>query len=116
MNTKEIRDILLEKKQNLEHELESLGRKRDENGDWIAVPEEHDGLQADDLDNANLTEAYEENLAIFSVVEERYNQINKALTALEEGRYGVCEVGGCSISEERLRANPAATTCIEHAE
>ncbi len=116
MNTDRVKDILVSKKKEIEQEFASLGRMLDEkSGDWIVVPGVGDGEHADDLDNANLTEEYEEHVAIFSVLEERYVQINKALAAIEKGDYGVCEVAGCSISQERLRANPSATTCIEHA-
>ncbi len=116
MKQDDVKNILLSKKADLEKELASLGRVLDKNtGDWIVNPILGDGDRADDLDNANLTEEYEENVAVFSVLEERYGQINKALAALEEGTYGICEVEGCPISKERLEANPAATTCIKHA-
>ena len=115
MNTEEQKQKLLTMKQELETELSSLGRKVNESGDWIVVPDEGDGTTADPIDNADITEDFEEKIAVLKVLEERYLQIQKALAAIEEGTYGVCEVSGEAISEERLVANPSATTCIEHA-
>ena len=38
--------------------------------------------------------------------------IDDALTRLDEGRYGICERCGASISPARLEARPVARTCI----
>jgi len=40
-------------------------------------------------------------------------QIDRALTRLDEGTYGTCERCGKPIAEERLRARPWATLCID---
>jgi len=40
-------------------------------------------------------------------------QIDRALTRLDEGSYGSCERCGKPIGEERLRARPWATLCID---
>jgi DnaK suppressor protein len=40
-------------------------------------------------------------------------QIERALTRIDEGTYGICERCGQPIAEERLLARPAATLCIE---
>lgn len=40
-------------------------------------------------------------------------QIDHALARLAEGTYGMCERCGKAISEERLRARPWATLCID---
>ena len=40
-------------------------------------------------------------------------QIDRALARLEEGTYGRCERCGKPIAEERLRARPWATLCID---
>ena len=39
-------------------------------------------------------------------------KINQALTRIEEGTYGICEVCGEEISIKRLKARPVATCCI----
>jgi len=40
-------------------------------------------------------------------------QIDRALARLEDGTYGTCERCGKPIAEERLRARPWATLCID---
>jgi RNA polymerase-binding protein DksA len=40
-------------------------------------------------------------------------QIDRALAKIEEGTYGICERCGKPIAEERLRARPWATLCID---
>lgn len=39
-------------------------------------------------------------------------KINEALTRIEEGTYGICEVCGEEISIKRLKARPVTTCCI----
>jgi RNA polymerase-binding protein DksA len=40
-------------------------------------------------------------------------QIDRALAKLDDGTYGMCERCGKAILEERLRARPWATLCID---
>lgn len=44
----------------------------------------------------------------------RYGEIKEAMRRMEAGTYGICEVCQKPIEEERLDANPAARTCLEH--
>lgn len=39
-------------------------------------------------------------------------KINQALTRIEEGTYGICDVCGEEISIKRLKARPVTTCCI----
>lgn len=56
-----------------------------------------------------------ENLALAAQLREQLDDIELALSKLDEGRYGLCEVCGEPIGEPRLEAMPAARFCIEHA-
>ncbi|MFB4162937.1 TraR/DksA C4-type zinc finger protein [Alteribacillus sp. JSM 102045] len=47
---------------------------------------------------------------------EHLNHIETALTAIEEGTYGICEICGEPISFKRLEAVPETRRCIEHAD
>lgn len=40
-------------------------------------------------------------------------KINEALARIEEGTFGICEMCGEDISEERLKARPVTTLCID---
>lgn len=56
-----------------------------------------------------------ENLALAAQLREQLDDIERALTKLDDGTYGVCEVCGEPIAEARLEAIPAARFCIQHA-
>jgi DnaK suppressor protein len=45
----------------------------------------------------------------------KLRDVERALQKLEEGTYGVCDVGGEPIGQERLEAIPWAVRCVEHA-
>lgn len=57
-----------------------------------------------------------ERLGQIDHTESRLGKIEAALERMDEGTYGACEVCGREIEEERLRALPLATLCLEHAE
>jgi DnaK suppressor protein len=40
-------------------------------------------------------------------------KINEALARIEDGTFGICEMCGEDISEERLKARPVTTLCID---
>lgn len=46
---------------------------------------------------------------------EQLDDVQAALTALDEGRYGLCEVCSETIAEARLEAMPTTRRCIQHA-
>ena len=105
---------LEEEKKLLEEELASIGKFDKETNDWEATPESEVKAQdvGDDGDMAERAEDYEERSSTLSALEIRLNDIKDALIRIEEGGYGVCEVCGNKIEEERLKVNPSARTCI----
>lgn len=113
MNIDEQKKILLQQKADLEQDLSLLGRK-DNKGSWLVVPDAGDGSYADDNDNADITEDFEEKIARLEVLEAQHSQVEKALKAIKKGTYGICEVSGEKIPENRLQAYPSATTTKEH--
>ncbi len=114
--TQKFKQKLEEEKGQLEKDLASIGRRNPENSeDWEATPEKSDYIQLADLnEEADQIEEYEGNTAILKQLEIRYNEVRCALERIDEGTYGICEVSGKPIEEERLEANPAARTSIEH--
>ena len=40
-------------------------------------------------------------------------ELDQAIKRIDEGNYGKCEVCGCVISKQRLKALPHATSCIK---
>ncbi len=98
----------------IEKELNEVGRKNpDVKGDWEAEPSD-DTDSADPNEAADKIEEYEGNTAVLKELEIRYNDIKDALTKIEKGTYGFCEVSGEPIEKDRLEANQAARTCKKH--
>ena len=104
---------LEEEKKLLEEELASIGKEDKETGDWEATPESEIKSQEvqDEGDMAERAEDYEERSSILSVLENRLNDIKKALSKIEDETYGNCEVCGVKIEDARLEANASAKTC-----
>jgi RNA polymerase-binding transcription factor DksA len=101
----------------VEQELNEVGRKNPDNkADWEAEPGDMNTDGADSNEVADNIEEFEGNTAVLKELEIRYNNIKDALKKIEENRYGLCEISGEPIEEERLIANPAARTCKVHME
>ena len=118
MNTENYKKKLQEELELLKSELKKLGRINPSNpSDWETVgdPETNNNDDhSDPNDNADDQEEFGERQAILNDLEIRFNNVKKTLERIENNTYGKCEVCGKEIEKERLEANPAATTCIEH--
>jgi RNA polymerase-binding transcription factor DksA len=101
----------------VEKELNDIGRKNPDNKeDWEAEPADMNVDSADSNETADNIEEFEENTAVLKELEIRYNDVKDALAKIENNTYGLCEISGDPIEEERLIANPAARTCKKHME
>ena len=106
---------LTEEKKLLESELSAVGHVNPDNSaDWEGEPAKMDIQEADKNERADRIEEFETNSAIETTLENRLNEVTKALNRIEAGLFGVCEIGGEEIEHERLLANPAARTCKAH--
>ena len=102
-------------KKFLKEELAKLGKQNPDNpADWIATKPDDEEFGADKTDNADIIEEMHENNASLFELEGRLNNVTRALEKMEGDTYGICEVSGHEIEIERLMANPAARTCMEH--
>lgn len=114
MNTDTYKERLTAEKAHLETQLLTVGRRNPGNpNDWEALPPET-GQEADSNIAADLIEGYEGNTAILKDLEIRYNEVLAALSRIDAGTYGICEVSGEEIEAARLDADPAARTCKAH--
>lgn len=114
-NIKKWKDKLITEKEKLESGLKTVGHINPENpNDWEADPGEFIQRESDKNEVADKMEEFETNSAILKQLETQLLDVNAALQKIEEGKYGICEVSGEEISEERLEANPAARTCKDH--
>ena len=67
-----------------------------------------------DADAAQVAEERARELAALTQVQGDLAAVDRALTALDEGTYGTCEVCGEPIADEALAASPVARTCGAH--
>lgn len=102
---------LEEEKKLLEDELNSMGKLDKATGEWEATPEEETAPLSDESDMSDRSEDYNEKSALTETLDKRLEDINHALSKIGGESYGVCEVCGNPIEEDRLEANPAARTC-----
>ncbi len=115
MNTESYKQKLEEEKSRILSDLSKMGKNVDpERGVWEAVPEKMDEIESDENDLADRFEDYEKDSEEVRVFSGRVNEINEALERINKGEFGICRVCNKKIEEERLDANVAATTCIEH--
>lgn len=114
LDTTHFKDLLEAELKTLESELATVGRKNPEQkGDWEAT-ESEDIDTAEDAEVANSIETYENNRGVLNSLETQLNNVKSALERIESGNYGKCSVCGNDIEEDRLEANPSATTCKAH--
>lgn len=115
MDTKEFEEALNTEKKNIERTLSSISKKNPKNpDDWEASYPNLNVDSADKNDMADEVEEFDNALGVNSILEEKLQDINAALERIVKGTYGKCEKGREAIDPERLRANPAARTCVKH--
>jgi len=115
MNKDFFRNKLLEEKTKLEGELATIGTHEEGSSNWEAVQTlEDESINADVNEVADKIEEYRNNESIVNNLETQLVAVNDALKKLDEGTYGICEISGHPIEQDRLEANPAARTCKEH--
>ncbi len=71
-----------------------------------------EALESDE--SVNESDEDMKNKALSDHLELRLKEVNDALKRVGDGTYGICRVCKNPIPIERLRANPAAETDIEH--
>lgn len=63
-------------------------------------------------EDAKEVEIYENLLAVEHALELRLKEVNESLEKIKKNNYGHCEICKKDIELSRLRANPAAKTCL----
>lgn len=103
---------LLDEKVRLEQELTDIGNK-DPNkpGHFEPVYPESGGNSIDD--NAAEVSEYADELSIEARLEAELRDVQKALSLIDKGTYGVCKYCGKEIDLKRLEARPASSSCID---
>jgi RNA polymerase-binding transcription factor DksA len=99
---------------DVEVQLRDHGHIKNERGEWEAQSKS-EGEEPDHTDAADNIEELVTNVPLVQELSARHRALEDALVRMKDGTYGHCEVCGEEIPIERLRANPAARTCIKHA-
>jgi RNA polymerase-binding transcription factor DksA len=114
MKTEHFRKKLEEEKIKLESAMGKIGRRNPlVPNDWEPAPME-ENTESDIIDQADVVVNRENDVSILGDLDARYDTILTALSRIEDGTYGKCEVCGEKIADARLEADPAAATCIKH--
>jgi RNA polymerase-binding transcription factor DksA len=104
----EMKGKLIEEKDQLEKELGQIAHKQ--NGEYST---DFPSYERDEEENANESADFIALQSTTQAMKDRLEEVNKALGRIESGNYGVSAEGEV-IPENRLRANPAATTIVHH--
>ena len=100
----EIREILMEMKKEILQNLEERIKSND-------MSEQRE--IGDIFDDADLEQSREFNLLLSTRERQKLDQIESALSKLDNGEYGYCEDCDEAIPVGRLRAMPFATLCVK---
>ncbi len=103
---RELRAALEEQRDNLRKEIEVQGG--DPDSDDAAIDVER-GF----ADSAHATAERARMLSVMKALRANLRWVDRALTKMELGTYGVCERCGQAIGIERLEALPWAILCID---
>jgi RNA polymerase-binding transcription factor DksA len=98
----------------VESELNKVARRNPEHPDIWEPLEDEDVDRIDDDSVANDLENFAENTSLTKDLQVQYANIQAALEKIHAGTYGICEIGGESIPQERLEVEPSARNCVEH--
>ena len=107
----DIRAELKDQKKKLEAQLAEISTKNMKNPNDYNATFPNFGDAEDE--NAAEVAAFSNNLTLERTLEGTLRDVNKALVAIEENKYGVCKYCGKDIDEKRLRARPTSSSCID---
>lgn len=106
----ELKEKLIQEKTQLENELGKIAKPVAGEGNYETAFNE---IGTDEDENASEVEEYADNLALEENLEKQLKEVLEALARIENGTYGKCENCNEEIPLERLRAYPAAKTCLK---
>ena len=107
----ELKEALLKEKTSLENDLGKIAKPVNQTtGDYETSFAD---IGTDREDNASEGEQYTDDLPVEMALEKKLKDVLEALDEMEKETYGICKNCNQEISLDRLRANPAARTCIK---
>ena len=109
MDPIEARRRLEELQADLDRSAATLTAEGAGTGSELSSMDQHPADAGTDLQDAD------RQVAVLEAISDQRRQVVEALTRLDEGTYGTCEVCGQPIGDARLEVMPATRFCIEHA-
>jgi DnaK suppressor protein len=106
----ELKERLLAEKKRMEEECGQFAKTTDVEDNYQT---KFDDLGENLEDSATEVEEYADNLALESSLEKQLKEIDGALVDMDQGIYGICKNCNQEIDIARLKAYPAARTCIK---
>lgn len=106
----ELKDKLLQEETRIKDELGRIANPTKDATDYVTKFED---MGDDEDENATEVNDYTDNLALESNLEKQLKEVAEALERMENGTYGKCDNCGTEIPLDRLKAYPAAKTCIK---
>jgi len=107
----EIKENLLKTKKQILKDLGDLSHKDPHEVDNYSTKFPEYGNKPDE--NAQEISEYSANIVTEKVLEDTLADIEKAITRIEGGNYGVCKYCGNLINIKRLQARPTASSCVD---
>jgi len=107
---KEIEKQLLAQKKQIIDDLEALSRRDNHEADDRTSKFPEYGDKPDE--NAQEISDYSTNVMTEKVLEKSLDDIEKTLTRIKNGTYGICKYCGQAIAAKRLLARPTANSCV----
>lgn len=101
------RKVLTEEREKLVHQLAELGS--DENGDLRSDLDFGEGF----ADAAAVTSERTEVLGIVETLKHQLDDVDEAMTKLDDGTYGTCQSCGKEIGAARMEARPFSLLCVD---
>ncbi len=102
---------LKQEKERFQQELQDFGKSDPTRPGHFEPTYPESGSNSDD-DNAVEIAEYADDLSIEARIEAELKDVDKALSSIEKGTYGVCKYCNKPIDEKRLEARPASSSCI----
>jgi DnaK suppressor protein len=93
------------------HRLAAL---RGEHRGFVDASRDTNADDEHDPEGATIAFEREQVGALVRQAKEHLLEVEAALARVDDGTYGVCEVCGRPIPEERLEVRPTARTCVTH--
>ena len=103
---------LEKKKEEIRAQLKTFAKQTNKKKEeWKTLYPVFGEGQADEEEDE--VEEFDTLVALKEVLENELERIDKALTKIKKGKYGICERSGKPISKERLKIIPQARYCAK---